>query len=68
LGSAARVVRIDTQDVVGAGLADDHAVRKVPSILVFNGSGKMVYHNTGIPDAEYIRELIHRLPTPKPKE
>ena len=53
----ATIVRLDTQNPIGSKLADSYNVRQVPSLLVFNGTGKVVYQGVGIPDPDHVGQL-----------
>jgi thioredoxin-related protein len=63
LADSAQVVRIDTQHVIGAGLADDYKIRAVPCILIFDGNGGVIYQNVGIPDPDHVRHLVRKIKT-----
>ena len=57
----AQVVRLDTRHAIGAELADTYSIRQVPSLLVFNGNGKVVHHGIGIPDPDHVGQLVRKL-------
>jgi thioredoxin-related protein len=61
LQGRAQVVRLETRHPVSAELADLFQVRAVPSLLVFNGSGKIIYRGVGIPNPEQVERLVFKL-------
>jgi thioredoxin-related protein len=61
LQGRAQVVRLDIQHPVGAELADTYRVRAVPSLLVFDGKGNIIYHGVGIPNPEHVEWLVLKL-------
>ena len=61
LKEQAIVVRLDVQHPVGSAVADAHQVRLVPTLLVFNDQGRLVYRKVGIPDGEQVFYLVQRM-------
>jgi hypothetical protein len=60
LGNA-QVVRLSTREGVGAEVADAYSIRAVPSVLVFDGKGKVAFQGVGIPDPDHIERLVRKL-------
>lgn len=62
----ATVLRIDLLSGVGREAARAYGVRMVPTTLLFDGEGRVVLRETGLPDAERFRvrvaELIAQTP------
>ncbi len=51
-------MRIDVMSRVGNTLAQRYGVRAVPTFLVFDGNGQVIYAQAGIPDRSAIAEAI----------
>ena len=51
LKGQAEVIRVNLMDQMGATLAGRYSVRAVPTMLVFDGEGNVVYSRAGIPNA-----------------
>lgn len=58
LAGRAEVLRIPLISPLGAALADRYAVRGVPTMLVFDGAGQVVYQRAGMPDREAIGAAV----------
>jgi thioredoxin-related protein len=54
LEGRAEVIRLSVMSDVGGALARRYGVRGVPTIIVFDGSGEVIYAEAGIPDREAI--------------
>lgn len=65
LENSAQVVRVDTLHPAGAVIADEYRVRAVPTLIIFNGQGKVVYSEVGIPDSKVISEIVAQLASKK---
>lgn len=50
LEGQADVLRIDVMSRVGNALAQRYGVRAVPTFLVFDGQGEIIYAQAGFPD------------------
>jgi thioredoxin-like negative regulator of GroEL len=61
LEGQADLLRLNVKTDVGGALAGRWGVRGVPTFFVFDGSGDVVYAQAGAPDAEAIREAVHRV-------
>ena len=57
----ASIVRLDTRNPIGAELANTYEVNQVPSLIVFNGSGEVVYQGVGIPDPDHVSQLVRTI-------
>lgn len=58
LKGRAAVLRLDLLSSVGREAAALYGVKAVPTILVFDGDGALVFRETGMPDAETIRTHV----------
>lgn len=58
LEGRAEVLRIPLISPLGAALANRYGVRGVPTMLVFDGAGQMVYQQAGMPDREAIGAAV----------
>lgn len=61
LADQARVLRIDVMSQTGRMLVQQYGVRAVPTFLVFDGNGRAVYAQAGLPDREAIVALVAQL-------
>lgn len=61
LEGRAEVVRVDAMTRVGAELARRYGVRGVPTLLVFDGAGQVVYSGVGLPDRQAITTAVDRV-------
>mgnify|MGYP005855608331 CR=1 FL=1 len=57
----ATVLRIDLLSGVGREAARAYGVRMVPTTLLFDGEGRVVLRETGLPDAERFRVRVAEL-------
>ena len=61
LNGQAEVLRIDLLSDVGRKTAGGYDVSVVPTFLVFDGDGRLVYRQTGMPDTGAIKEHVRAL-------
>ncbi|MGQ9521871.1 MAG: thioredoxin family protein [Anaerolineae bacterium] len=58
LNGTAKVLRIDVMSQTGLALAQKYGVRAVPTFVVFDGKGQVVYAQAGLPDRAAIRAAV----------
>ncbi len=58
LDGKAKVLRIDVMNRTGLALAQEYGVRAVPTFVVFDGKGQVVFVQAGLPDRAAIREAV----------
>lgn len=58
LSGTAKVLRIDVMSQTGLALAREYGVRAVPTFIVFDGKGQVVYVQAGPPDRAAIRAAV----------
>jgi thioredoxin-related protein len=63
LEGQARVVRLSVLTGVGNELARRYGVQGVPTIMIFDGQGRLVDQQTGIPGRQSIVEQVNTLLT-----
>jgi len=63
LQSQAELIRVNLMSSMGMALAGRYGVRASPTLLVFDGAGKVVYSRPGMPDTEAIVQLVNGLAT-----
>lgn len=61
LEGKAEVLRVSLLSPLGRTLGARYGVRGVPTLLVFNGSGEVVYGRSGIPNVEEIVAEVEAL-------
>ena len=61
LGDRARVVRLSVLSGAGSQAARRYGVRGVPSLLIFDGEGRLVEQSVGMPDRKGVVEQVDRL-------
>jgi thiol-disulfide isomerase/thioredoxin len=61
LDGQAEVVRINLMSRMGLDLARRYGVRASPTLLVFDGSGAVVYTEAGIPSQQAVLEAVSGL-------
>lgn len=61
LGDQVEVLRLNVTDSVGRELALRYGVRQVPTLLVLDGSGKVVLRQNGRLDREDVFETVGKL-------
>lgn len=58
LQGTAKVLRINVMSRAGLALAREYGVGAVPTIVVFDGNGQVVYAQAGLPDRAAIRAAV----------
>jgi hypothetical protein len=58
LNGKAEVIRLDVLSSVGQQAARRYGVRGVPSLVVVDGSGQVVYGQAGIPRSNQVVEQV----------
>jgi thioredoxin-related protein len=58
LEGRAEVLRVNAFSRLGGSLAGRYGVRGVPTLLVFDGNGQVVYAQTGLPDRQAIDTAV----------
>jgi thioredoxin-related protein len=53
-----QVVRLGVFDEVGQEIARRYDVRGVPTFLIFDGQGKLIGREVGMPDRDKIKALV----------
>ena len=61
LGDRVQVLRLDVLSAVGRSAAKKYAVRAVPTFVLFDAGGEMVYYQAGFPGRAVIRQEIDKL-------
>jgi thioredoxin-related protein len=61
LGDRVQVLRLDVLSPVGRAAASAYAVRAVPTFVLFDVRGEMVYYQMGFPGKAVIRQEIDKL-------
>jgi thioredoxin-like negative regulator of GroEL len=61
IGDRVQVLRLNVLSPVGRAAASAYAVRAVPTFVLFNADGEMVYYQVGSPDKDAIRQEIDKL-------
>ncbi|MBN1177939.1 MAG: hypothetical protein JXD18_01925 [Anaerolineae bacterium] len=64
LEGRAEVVRLSVMSDVGGTLARRYGVRGVPTLVVIDGAGQVVYAEAGIPDQEAIIAAVEGVLNP----
>jgi thioredoxin-related protein len=57
----AEVIRLNVYNPISAELASSYHIRAVPTLIVFNGDGRIAYREVGIPDHDHILKIIDGL-------
>jgi hypothetical protein len=60
-GDRVQVLRLSILSPVGRTAASAYAVRAVPTLVLFDADGEMVYYQVGSPDKDAIRQEIDKL-------
>lgn len=60
LGDQADVLRVDVTSDTGLSLAKEYGVRGLPTLLVFDGKGQVVYSQAGMPDVGAITAAVEQ--------
>ena len=61
LGDRVQVLRLDVLSPVGKTAARAYAVRAVPTFVLFDAGGEMIYYQAGLPGKGVIRQEIDKL-------
>jgi len=61
LEGRAEVLRVNMMTRVGVDLARRYGVRGVPTLLIFDGAGQVVYSSVGMPNREEVTTTVERL-------
>jgi thioredoxin-related protein len=56
-----QVLRLSVADDVGGQLAVRYGARGVPTFVLLNGTGKVVFQQGGMPDREAIKSAVEEL-------
>ncbi len=64
LSGTAKVLRINVMSQSGLALAREYGVVAVPTFIVFDGKGQVVYAQAGLPDRASIRAAVAGLGEP----
>jgi thioredoxin-related protein len=57
----AEVLRVNVMTRVGVELARRYGVRGVPTLLIFDGAGQVVYSGVGMPNREEIIRAVEQV-------
>lgn len=60
LAGQAVVVRLNMMSAVGSSLAGRYGVRGVPTMVVFDGAGEVIYSRAGLPDGGEITAAVEQ--------
>jgi thioredoxin-like negative regulator of GroEL len=61
LRGQATVLHIDMLSDIGREIAGEYGVKSLPATLLFDGNGRLVYRDSGMPDADAIRAEVATL-------
>ena len=61
LGDRVQVLHLNVLSPVGRTAASAYAVRAVPTFVLFDAGGEMVYYQVGFPGKAVIRQEIDKL-------
>jgi len=61
LGDRVQVLRLNILSPVGRAAASAYAVRAVPTFVLFDADGEMVYYQAGLPGKAVVRQEIDKL-------
>jgi thioredoxin-related protein len=61
LRGKANVLRLNAMDEVGGQLAARYGVRGVPTLILLDGSGKLVLQQAGMPQRDEINAAVDEL-------
>lgn len=59
LKGRAEVIRVNLMSQMGMTLAGRYGVRASPTMLVFDGTGSVIYSEAGIPNSEAILQAVN---------
>lgn len=54
------VVRLNVVSAVGSSLAGRYGVRGVPTMVVFDRTGEVIYSRAGLPDGDEITAVVEQ--------
>ena len=57
----AEVIRVNVATPTGLAVAQLYDIRATPTLLVFDGQGKVVYSHVGIPNAGAVTQVVDGL-------
>jgi len=60
LAGQALVVRLNVASALGSSLAGRYGVRGVPTMLVFDGTGEVIYSRAGLPNGDEITTAVEQ--------
>jgi thioredoxin-related protein len=58
LQGSAGLIQVNVATPTGLDVVRTYGVRATPTLLVFDGHGKVVYAHAGIPDAEAVAQAV----------
>ncbi len=61
LEGQAQVLRLSVTDHVGSELAMRYGARGVPTFVLLNGAGEVMFKQTGMPDRDEIKAAVEAL-------
>ena len=61
VGDRVQILRLNILSPVGRAAASAYAVRAVPTFVLFDAGGEMVYYQAGFPGRAVIRQEIDKL-------
>lgn len=61
LQGQAEVIRVNVMGNLGLTVARKYGVRATPTLLVFDGAGKVVYAQAGVPDRNAVHAAVAEL-------
>lgn len=61
LKGRADVVYLDLMSDIGREAANRYGVKAVPTLVVFDGAGNIVLRQSGLPDADAVKDAIAAL-------
>ena len=61
IGDRVQVLRLNVLSPVGRTAASAYTVRAVPTFVLFDADGEMVYYQVGSPNKDVIRQEIDKL-------
>ncbi|OQY22084.1 MAG: hypothetical protein B6I34_06460 [Anaerolineaceae bacterium 4572_32.1] len=61
LAGQAEVIRLSLSSEPGRSAARRYGVRGIPTLIIFDGEGKVVEQRAGVPNRESVVETVKRL-------
>lgn len=55
------MLRLSVTGEVGGALAGRYGVRAVPTTLVFDGAGQVIYSSVGVPDQDAVTAAVEQV-------